>query len=72
MRFVIEAKNTSGMNSPFLYEAVVNKNILYCNSAIIMICVVGIFVVHLLYFVCLFLLVFKGGGALRIDYFECI
>lgn len=71
MSFVIEAKNTSGMNSPFLYEAVVNKNILYCNSAIIMICV-GIFVVHLLYFVCLFLLVFKGGGALRIDYFECI
>lgn len=61
MSFVIEAKNTSGMNSPFLYEAVVNKNILYCNSAIIMICV-GIFVVHLLYFVCLFLLVFKGGG----------
>lgn len=55
MSFVIEAKNTSGMNSPFLYEAVVNKNILYCNSAIIMICVVGIFVVHL--FVCLFVFV---------------
>lgn len=32
MSFVIEAKNTSGMNSPFVYEAVVNKNILYCNS----------------------------------------
>lgn len=62
MSFVIEAKNTSGMNSPFLYEAVVNKNILYCNSAIIMICVVGIFVVHLLYFVC-FCWFLRGGGS---------
>lgn len=66
MSFVIEVKNISGMNSLFLYEVVVNKNIFYCNFVIVMICVVGIFVVYLLYFVCLFLLVF------RIDYFECI
>lgn len=62
MSFVIEVKNISGMNSLFLYEVVMNKNILYCNFVIVMICVVGIFVVYLLYFVCLFLLVFKGGG----------